>query len=66
MHNYVTAPDYHNATCDYCNAKAIYDAATSRGPWAFMCDAHFSTESAGRLGLGFGQRLVPLTEWTAA
>jgi len=60
--NWVTAPDYHNSNCDYCNAKAIYDAATTQGPWAFMCDEHFAQHSTGRLGLGYGQRLVPVID----
>lgn len=61
-HDGVTAPDYHNATCDYCKAKAIYDAATIDGIWAFMCDAHFAQHTHKRLGLGFGQRLIPMSE----
>jgi len=28
--------------CDFCNEKAKYDGKTKMGPWAFMCEAHFS------------------------
>lgn len=57
---WVTAPDYHNAQCDYCSSKAIYDAQTINGFWAFVCDAHFAEHTHQRLGLGFGQRLIPI------
>lgn len=60
--NWVTAPDYHNALCDYCGTKAQYDAATKTGRWAFLCDNHFATETNQRLGLGLGQRLIPISE----
>jgi hypothetical protein len=47
--------------CDYCthlgvNEPAKYDAKTSHGPWAFMCQRHFDMYG-GRLGLGLGQKL---------
>jgi hypothetical protein len=54
-----TLPD-----CDMCKAegravieKAHYDAATRRGPWAYLCDYHFGVHAYG-LGIGRGQRLV--------
>ncbi len=58
-----TAPDYHNATCDYCKTKAIYDAQTISGFWAFVCDAHFAQHTHQRLGWGFGQRLIPMSNF---
>lgn len=44
----------------YCQStphKAVYDAKTSAGPWAYMCEEAFSKLGVG-LGTGFGQRLV--------
>jgi len=38
--------------------KAIYDAKTQMGPWAFLCEQHFEALGIG-LGLGFGQKLKP-------
>jgi len=52
----------HRPTCDFCAKTAVYDAKMTQGPWAFMCDDHFGSESDGRLGLGFGQRLVEISE----
>lgn len=37
---------------------AAYDARTPRGPWAYMCEDCFPTYSMGKLGTGYGQRLV--------
>jgi hypothetical protein len=38
---------------------AVYDAKTSRGPWAYMCQSCFNTEAMfPDLGTGKGQRLV--------
>ena len=56
-----TAPDY-GYLCDYCRAKATYDAQTVSGLWAFMYDTHFAQHTHKRIGWGFGQRLVPITE----
>jgi len=56
-----TAPDY-GYSCDYCKEKAHYDAQTISGLWAFMCDQHFAEHTHKRLGWGFGQRLVPITD----
>lgn len=52
--------------CDYClhvdhvkvPRKAEYDARTLTGQWANLCAIHFKTETLGRLGTGYGQRLV--------
>ena len=44
--------------CDFCSKPATYDAMTTRGPWAFMCDEHFE-----RLALKAGdtyKRLEPI------
>ena len=48
--------------CDFCkedfiNKPATVDGKTCFGPWANMCDVHFSTHGVG-LGLGKGQRLI--------
>jgi hypothetical protein len=37
---------------------ALYDAKTDEGPWAYLCEAHFQHNSVGRLGTGYGQRLI--------
>lgn len=44
--------------CDFCGREAAYDAWTTYGPWAFMCENDFKQYGPGRLGLGIGQRLV--------
>lgn len=44
--------------CDFCGETASYDGATFLGPWAFMCEADWKVNSTGRLGTGYGQRLV--------
>jgi hypothetical protein len=41
-----------------CEEKAVYDTRTKIGPWAFVCEAHWKEHGVGRLGTGFGQRLV--------
>lgn len=46
--------------CDFCDESAQYDAKTIVGPWAYMCEKHFGLLGRGRLGTGWGQRLVPL------
>lgn len=45
--------------CDFpgCANVAGYDAKTTSGPWANVCDQHFRSNCYG-LGLGLGQRLV--------
>jgi hypothetical protein len=47
--------------CDFCGEQAQYDGATFLGPWAYMCEADWKVNSTGKLGTGYGQRLV-LTE----
>ncbi|MDP9821048.1 hypothetical protein [Nocardioides massiliensis] len=49
--------------CDLCQSygqrtSAVYDARTRQGAWAYLCLRHFSTHTEGRLGTGYGQRLV--------
>jgi len=39
-------------------ADAVYDASTTDGPWAFMCQFHYERHHRGGLGLGKGQKLV--------
>lgn len=45
--------------CDACGNSTLahYDCKTVFGPWANLCDAHFSEYGIG-LGLGYGQELV--------
>lgn len=48
--------------CDICKANGVqkdanYDAATSMGGWAYLCELHFSMYAYG-LGTGRGQRLI--------
>lgn len=43
--------------CDFCGNIAEYDAQTTLGPWAFMCEADYQLHSTHKLGLGFGQKL---------
>ena len=38
---------------------AAYDAKTTMGPWAYMCQACFDKYGPGQLGTGYGQRLIP-------
>lgn len=46
-------------TCDVCKTfPAVYDGKTVHGPWAYMCQACWDEIGIGRLGTGFGQRLV--------
>lgn len=55
--------------CNFCGAEAYYDARTTSGPWAYMCEACFKTHGVG-LGVGRGQRLevksAPLRECVIA
>ena len=37
---------------------AQYDAKTSFGPWAYMCQECMDKFGPGRLGTGYGQKLV--------
>lgn len=44
--------------CDICEGRpAAYDAATTMGPWAYMCVPCFEKYGRG-LGMGLGQRLL--------
>lgn len=52
--------------CDVCKIDgatmitrpAAYDGKTTFGPWAYMCEDHWKSHGVGRLGTGFGQRLI--------
>lgn len=51
-------------TCDVCMSKvdvparrAIADGKTTMGPWAYMCEDHFTALGTG-LGLGVGQIIL--------
>jgi len=48
--------------CDFCADTAQYDARTTFGPWANMCEGDFRTYGVGQLGTGLGQRLVVLAQ----
>jgi hypothetical protein len=43
--------------CTFCTNLARYDGKTLMGPWAYMCEEHFTQRGIG-LGLGRGQRLI--------
>jgi hypothetical protein len=43
--------------CDVCGITARYDAKTTAGPWAYLCEPHFRQLGVG-LGTGLGQRLT--------
>lgn len=48
--------------CDFCKKHLLtnyakYDAKTTLGPWANMCESHFAMYGKG-LGLGIGQKLI--------
>jgi len=48
--------------CDFCREQGItspahYDGKTALGPWAYMCNAHYTVYGIG-LGTGKGQRLI--------
>lgn len=45
-------------TCNFCTNLAGYDAQTAFGPWAYLCTDHFFSFSTGRLGMGYGQKLI--------
>lgn len=49
--------------CDICDHSdgpvyAEYDARLIYGGWANLCEGHFRRYTSGRLGVGYGQRLV--------
>lgn len=51
--------------CDFCKMEgkeppepAEYDAQTTSGPWANMCESHYQQFGIKPLGLGRGQKLV--------
>jgi hypothetical protein len=51
--------------CDICQTStAVYDAKTTQGPWAYMCEPCWNAYGVGRLGTGYGQKLVPHGETT--
>lgn len=50
--------------CDFCSQDGLkvvseYDAKTKFGPWANMCERHFKENGFGRLGTGYGQKILP-------
>jgi len=45
-------------TCNFCTNLAGYDARTVFGSWAYLCEEHFYPLSEGRLGTGWGQKLI--------
>lgn len=43
--------------CNFCDKPALYDGKTLNGPWAYMCEEHYSYWGVG-LGTGRGQKLI--------
>jgi len=37
---------------------AVYDSRSTYGWWAYMCESHHRTLGVGRLGTGYGQKLI--------
>jgi len=37
--------------CDFCDRPAVYDGKTIMGPWAYMCQDHFSTYGVNVAGM---------------
>lgn len=50
--------DIHRYNLGQAGVEAHYDAKTAFGPWANMCESCFVEVGPGRLGTGYGQRLV--------
>jgi len=44
--------------CDICGEKAKYDSKTKSGPWGYLCEKHYEEYGVGKLGVGFGQKLI--------
>jgi ribosomal protein L37AE/L43A len=47
--------------CDLPHETAVeakYDGRMLTGQWANLCEGHWSTVGCGRLGTGYGQRLI--------
>lgn len=51
--------------CDFCGTRPesgfMYDGATERGPWAFMCEPCFKLHGIG-VGQGVGQKYAVITK----
>lgn len=45
------------AKCDFCNKPATYDAKTTLGPWAYLCDEHFKQHAAANCTVGSKRHL---------
>lgn len=48
--------------CDFCREQGLkveahYDGKTTQGPWAYMCNGHFTVYGVG-IGTGLAQRLI--------
>jgi hypothetical protein len=56
-HTTVTLPK--RPICDIpgCTKPAYADAKTNQGPWAYLCDSHFTVHGI-KLGLGYGQEII--------
>lgn len=48
----------HLPKCDICGETAHFDAKSKDGRWGYFCHMHFNTHTWGKLGVGFGQKLV--------
>lgn len=40
-----------NQKCDFCGERAVFDAKTSQGSWAYMCSAHYQIYAVKVKGL---------------
>ena len=44
--------------CDFCPSTAQYDTRTRVGPWAYACPTCYTKWGIGKLGTGYGQKLI--------
>ena len=44
--------------CDFCPSTAQYDTKTRIGPWAYTCPTCYTKWGVGKLGTGYGQKLI--------
>jgi hypothetical protein len=47
----------HTGVVEGSDGTARYDARTTMGAWAFLCEQHYERWGVG-LGIGYGQRLL--------
>jgi len=52
-----------SSKCDFCGKQItgkLYDARTTDGPWATMCEKCWKKHGTGQLGIGIGQEYVKM------